>query len=131
MTRASEDQYQLSMRCLYDERAGLHRAIRTISRRLAAPCGKRSKDGARGYADQGERAQKQRRMQVLKARLAAVEKKIASGQPSITAGGRRLARVRHHLADAQLTEREWHRRRQAARLFLHAHPGRQDPTGPR
>ncbi|MGW1747848.1 hypothetical protein ACWCRD_20025 [Streptomyces sp. NPDC002092] len=103
MTRVSEDQYQLSMRCLYDERAGLRRAIRTISRRLAAPCGKRSKDGVRGYADQGERAQKQCRMQALKARLAAVEAKIASGRPSIAVGGRRLARLRHHLADAQLT----------------------------
>ena len=120
MTRASEDQYQLSMRCLHDERAGLRRAIRTISRRLAAPCGKRYKDGVRGYADQGERAQKQRRMQALKARLAAVDAKIASGQPSITAGGRPLARVRHHLADAQLTETEWRQRWQAARLFLTA-----------
>ncbi|MER5179214.1 hypothetical protein ABT009_12735 [Streptomyces sp. NPDC002896] len=39
MTRASEDQYQLSMRCLYDERAGLRRAIHAITRRLTAPCG--------------------------------------------------------------------------------------------
>jgi hypothetical protein len=120
MTRATEDQYQLTMRCLYNERAGLRRAIRKISRRLAAPCGKRSNDGARGYADQNERAQKQRRMHVVKARLTAVEQEIASGRPSIVAGGRRLARMRHNLADAQLTETEWRERWEAERLFLTA-----------
>lgn len=129
MTRASEDQYQLSMRCLHDERTGLRRAIRTIARRLAAPCGKRAKDGVRGYADQNERAQKQRRMQVLKSRLAAVEAKIASGRPSITVGGRRLARLRHNLADAQLTEAEWRRRWQAVRLFLTADGESGAPNG--
>ncbi|MFI6359480.1 hypothetical protein ACIBJF_44460 [Streptomyces sp. NPDC050743] len=41
MTRASQDQYQLSMRALFDERACLRRAIRTISRRLAAPAARR------------------------------------------------------------------------------------------
>lgn len=120
MTRASEDQYQLAMRCLFDERASLRRAIRTISRRLAAPCGQRSKTGARGYADQNERAHKQRRLHLLQARLAVVEQKIASGRPSITVGGRRLARQRHHLADAQLTEAHWRRWWEAARLFLTA-----------
>ncbi|MGW1747955.1 hypothetical protein ACWCRD_20590 [Streptomyces sp. NPDC002092] len=120
MTRASEDQYQLSMRCLYDERAGLRRAIRTISRRLAAPCGKHSKDGVRGYADPSERAQKQRRMHMLKARLAAVEQKIASGRPAIVAGGKRLAGLRHHLPEAQLTEAQWREQWEAARLFLTA-----------
>lgn len=39
MTRASEDQYQLSLRVLADELAGLRRAIGAIERRLAAPCG--------------------------------------------------------------------------------------------
>jgi hypothetical protein len=120
LTRASEDQYQLAMRCLYDERTSLRRAIRTLTRRLAAPCGKRSKDGVRGYADPAERAQKQRRMHVLKARLVVVEQKIASGRPSVVVGGRRLAGLRHHLADAQLTGNEWRRRWEAERLFLTA-----------
>ncbi|MCQ8832350.1 hypothetical protein [Streptomyces malaysiensis] len=120
MTRVSEDQFQLSMRCLYDERAGLRRAIRVIGRRLAAPCGKRSSNGVRGYADRHERALKQRRLQVLEARFAVVERKIAAGRPSITVGGRRLARVRHRLAGAQLTEAEWRQRWEAERLFLTA-----------
>ncbi|KAK1178639.1 hypothetical protein B7755_011140 [Streptomyces sp. NBS 14/10] len=119
MTRASEDQYQLSMRCLYDERAGLRRAIGKITRRLAVPCGQQ-KGRVRGYRDRGERFQKQRRLQALRARLAVVEQHIAEERPSVVVGGRRLAKTRHHLADAYLTAGEWRERWEAARLFLTA-----------
>lgn len=119
MTRASEDQYQLSLRCLYDEAASLRRAIRTIKRRLAVACGAK-KGKVRGYRDQAEHFQKQRRLQVLKARLARVEQRIAAGRPSIVAGGRRLAKARHNLADAGLTERQWREQWDAERLFLTA-----------
>ncbi|MFI5674284.1 hypothetical protein [Streptomyces cellulosae] len=119
MTRAGEDQYQLSMRCLYDERAGLRRAIGKITRRLAVECGQRQ-GRVRGYQDQGERFQKQRRLQTLTARLAVVEQHIAEGRPPVVVGGRRLARMRHHLTDAQLTAADWHKRWDAARLFLTA-----------
>lgn len=74
----------------------------------------------RGYANQDERFQKQRRLQVLKVRLAAVEARLASGRPSIVAGGRRLAKVRHHLADTRLTENQWRERWEAERLFITA-----------
>ncbi|MFD6325136.1 hypothetical protein ACFWOL_20210 [Streptomyces sp. NPDC058442] len=119
MTRTSEDQYQLSLRCLYDQAAGLRRAVRTIERRLAVPCGKRVGE-ARGYADQSERFHKQCRLQSLKTRLAGVEQRIASGRPAITVGGRGLLKKRHHLAGAQLTEEQWRRRWEASRLFLTA-----------
>ncbi|WP_308310895.1 hypothetical protein [Streptomyces sp. GbtcB6] len=119
MTRASEDQYQLSMRCLIDERAGLRRRIRTIGQRLGVTCGQRH-GGVRGYADRAERWQKQRHLSKLQARLAVVEKQIDQERPSITAGGSRLARARHHLADAGLTEVDWRKRWDAARLFLTA-----------
>ncbi|MER5183541.1 hypothetical protein ABT009_35225 [Streptomyces sp. NPDC002896] len=119
MTRASEDQYQLSLRCLYDEASSLRRAIRTITRRLAVACGTK-KGKVRGYKDQAERFQKQRRLQVLKARLTAVDARIASGRPSIVVGGRRLAKARHNPADAHLTEAEWRARWDAERLFLTA-----------
>ncbi|MEU9452909.1 hypothetical protein [Streptomyces sp. NPDC048277] len=120
MTRVSEDQYQLSMRCLHDERAGLRRSIHIITRRLTAACGRRSRDGVRGYADQNERVQKQQRMQALKARLAVVEQKIASGCPAVVVGGRRLVKQRHNLPDAQLSEAQWRERWEGARLFLTA-----------
>ncbi|MFF3662513.1 hypothetical protein [Streptomyces olivochromogenes] len=119
MTRASEDQYQLSKRALYDERAMLRRAIRVINNRLAVPCGQR-RNGVRGYPNQAERFQKQRRLQALTARLARVEQRIATGRPGIVVGGRRLAKLRHHLADSGLTEAEWRERWDAERLFLTA-----------
>ncbi|WP_316774841.1 hypothetical protein [Streptomyces sasae] len=119
MTRVSEDQYQLSMRCLMDERAGLRRRIRKIGQRLAVACSHRL-GRVRGYADRAERWQKQRHLSKLQARLAVVEKQIEQGHPSITAGGCRLARARHHLADAGLTEVDWRKRWDAARLFLTA-----------
>lgn len=119
ITRASEDQYQLSMRCLFDERASLRRAIGKITRRLAVPCGQR-KGKVRGYPDRSERFQKQRRLQTLTARLADVEQRIEDGHPAIVVGGRRLAKARHNLADAQLTETEWRDRWDAERLFLTA-----------
>ncbi|MCX5124279.1 hypothetical protein OG898_13725 [Streptomyces sp. NBC_00193] len=119
MTRASEDQYQLSLRCLFDERTSLRRAIAKISKRLTIPCGQRVR-GVRGYPSQAERAQKQRRLQVLTARLAEVERRLESGYPAITVGGRRMAKARHNLADAGLTETEWRERWDAQRMFLTA-----------
>ncbi|WP_170223193.1 hypothetical protein [Nonomuraea turkmeniaca] len=41
MTRTSEDHYQLALRCLHDQCAGLRRAIATIGKRLAVACGER------------------------------------------------------------------------------------------
>jgi IS605 OrfB family transposase len=119
MTRASEDQYQLSVRCLQQERVSLRRAIGVITRRLAVPCGQR-KGKVRGYASQDERFQKQRRLQVLRARLARAEARIQAGRPKITVGGRRLLKARHNLAAAQLTKEQWRQRWQTARLFLTA-----------
>src|SRR5262249_15393866 len=120
MTRTSQDQYRLAMRCLHDERAGLRRAVRKIQQRLAAPCLRRADDPAaagrrvrgsggrgaegpgrvRGYANQAERWAKKPRLAVLSARLAKAEQRIQHGRPTIVVGGRRLAKVRHHLAEA-------------------------------
>ncbi|MFD9518447.1 hypothetical protein [Streptomyces sp. NPDC059979] len=119
ISRASEDQYQLSLRCLFDERASLRRAAVKICKRLAVPCGQRV-DGVRGYPNQAERAQKQCRLRVLTARLAEVERRIEAGHPAIVVGGRRLAKVRHNLADAGLTETVWRERWDTARMFLTA-----------
>ncbi|WP_260613833.1 hypothetical protein [Streptomyces sp. WAC07061] len=119
ITRTSEDQYQLSLRCLFHERASLRRATSKIRQRLAVPCGQRA-GGVRGYPSRAERAQKQRRLQVLTARLADVEARIDAGHPAVVMGGRRLAKVRHHLTDAGLSESGWRERWEAARLFLTA-----------
>lgn len=83
------------------------------------PCGRRV-DGVRGYPNGSERAQKQYRLRVLTARLAEVEARIEAGHPAVVVGGRRLAKVRHNLVDAGLTEAEWRDRWEAARMFLTA-----------
>ncbi|WP_327253549.1 hypothetical protein [Streptomyces sp. NBC_01244] len=119
ITRASEDQYQLSLRCLFDERASLRRTVVKIRRRLAVSCGRRVA-GVRGYPSQAERAQKQRRLQVLTARLAEVERQIEAGHPAIVIGGRRFSKIRHNLIDADLTATQWRERWDARRMFLTA-----------
>ncbi|MFF4698383.1 hypothetical protein [Streptomyces chattanoogensis] len=50
ITRSSEDQYQLPKRCLYDERAGLRRAMRKLTARLKVGCGRRE-HGVRGWTE--------------------------------------------------------------------------------
>ncbi|WP_407839423.1 hypothetical protein ACE1OC_28600 [Streptomyces sp. DSM 116496] len=119
MTRVSEDQYQLSLRCLFDEWTSLRRTIAKIGKRLAVPCGQQV-DGVRGYPSQAERTQKQCRLQVLTARLAEVERRIEAGHPTVVVGGRWLAKVRHNLAEAGLTESRWRERWDAERMFLTA-----------
>ncbi|MEU6296005.1 hypothetical protein [Streptomyces erythrochromogenes] len=119
ITRASEDQYQLSLRCLFDERASLRRTIRRIEERLAVACGQRAA-GVRGYPDQAERTQKRRRLQRLTERLAQVERLIVTAHPAIVVGGRRLLKARHQLADAGVTKVEWRERWDARRRFLTA-----------
>ncbi len=91
-----------------------------------------------GYHSQAERFQKQRRMQHLHARLAAVEARIAQGRVSVCRGGRRLAKLHHTVAgDAvvgdgergkhgkhgsvtRMTQAEWRARWRAERWFLTA-----------
>ncbi|MFD7263576.1 hypothetical protein [Streptomyces sp. NPDC059874] len=59
-------------------------------------------------------------MRVLTSRLAEVERRIAAGRPAVVVGGRRLAKVRHNLADVGLTEAEWRQQWDAQRMFLTA-----------
>ena len=119
ITRTSEDAWQLADRNLRGERQALQARIHTIEARLKVPAGGR-KGRIRGYATQAERHGKQQRLQVLKARLADAERRITAGRVSICRGGRRLARTRHSLAAAGLTEAGWRRRWEAGRLFLTA-----------
>jgi hypothetical protein len=119
LTRASEDQWQLAWRNLGAEAATLRARVRVIEGRLAVPAG--TKTGrARGYASRAERSGKQRRLQVLRARLAAAGHRTAAGRVSVARGGRRLLRARANLAAAGLTREQWRERWEAQRLFLTA-----------
>lgn len=120
ITRTNDDQWSLAWRNLRREECYLRSAIARITERVAAPCGERDATGIPGYATPEERAQKQRRLMVLKARLRHVERSIEKGALSICRGRRALARTRHHLEDAGLALPEWRTRWEAARLFITA-----------
>ena len=119
ITRTSEDAWGLAVRNLQAEARSLRARVGRIRRRLAIAAGEGT-GKSRGYGDQAERWEKQRRLQALEARLADVETRLTEGRVSICRGGRRLARGRHNLAAARLDERAWRQRWESARLFLTA-----------
>jgi hypothetical protein len=128
ITRTSNDQWQRANRNLLDVRAGLRRAIRVIQRRLAVPAGGRG-GRTRGYATREERWAKQQRLQHLQARLACLERRLAASKVSVCRGGRRLAKARHRLTDAGLTEPQWRRQWTAERWFICADGEADKPLG--
>ena len=119
ITRTSEDQWQLAMRNLRADRSGLQARISTIRARLTVPAGGRA-GRVRGYATAAERHGKAVRLQVLQARLAAADRRLAAGTVSVVRGGRALLRARGRLAAAKMTETRWRERWEASRLFLTA-----------
>jgi hypothetical protein len=133
ITRAVQDQYQLGMRSLGTRVGDLRRAVAVLEARCALRPGESAPVGAgdgggrggrrRGYRSANERFAKTRRLAVLRSRLAAAEEALAVGRPSITVGGKRLWRNRHHLDAvdaAAMTEAQWRARWDAARMFLTA-----------
>jgi hypothetical protein len=119
ITRTSEDQWQLALRNLRADRSGLQARISKIRARLAVPAGGRA-GRVRGYATAAERHAKAVRLQVLQARLAAVDRRLAAGTVSVVRGGRPLLRTRGRLGAATMTETGWRERWEASRLFLTA-----------
>jgi IS605 OrfB family transposase len=119
ITRTSEDQWRFAVQNLRAGKSGLHARIRKIEARLAIPAG--GEDGRpRGYATPAERHGKASRLQALKARLAAVDRRLEAGTVSVVRGGRPLLRKRGHLAAAGLAEAQWRGQWESARLFLTA-----------
>ncbi len=128
ITRASEDQRGLAERNLKAEAAGLRARARIIEARLALPVGGR-RGRTHGYATRAERHGKQQRLQVLRARLAEAERRLATGRVSVCRGGRGLLRQRDHLRDAGLTRDQWREQWDAARMFLTADGEAGKPLG--
>jgi hypothetical protein len=135
ITRTSNDQWARAYANLLDARTGLRRAVKRLRARLAVPVGQargRGRSRVRGYRSQAERFQKQRRLQQSQARLGEVEGRLAAGRVSVCRGGRRLAKLRHAVADAstggrgkdrsatQVTKAQWRERWEAERRFLTA-----------
>jgi IS605 OrfB family transposase len=100
---------------LWQHQRRLQAAIGRLEARTALPskaalCGCRKRRCGRcggGYATEHERVMKRRRLDVLRAELAEVQRRRAGGRYSVCLAGKRLAKTRHHLDQAGLTEAEW------------------------
>nr|WTB34283.1 transposase [Streptomyces sp. NBC_00830] len=119
VTKGTHDQYALARRGQFAYRDTLYDSIRMLLDRLSLPVGEKGTKGKPGgYRSQSEWYHKSRRLNILHARLAAVQEDIATGRVHVVRGGKKLARNRHNLAAAQLTEAGWRDRWEAARWFL-------------
>ncbi|MEV1241618.1 IS200/IS605 family accessory protein TnpB-related protein [Nonomuraea sp. NPDC049750] len=121
ITKASHDQWALARRCQAAHILSLEAGITAIAHRLAQPIGaKGSKKVPGGYRSRQEWHAKKRRLHVLSDRLERERTDYEAGRVRVVRGGTRLARARHHLAAAQLSEEQWRERWQAERWFLQA-----------
>ncbi|GAB3894611.1 IS200/IS605 family element transposase accessory protein TnpB [Kibdelosporangium lantanae] len=121
ITKASHDQWALARPCQVAYIQGLEAGIATIEYRLSLPIGQKGSNRAPGgYRSRREWFAKSRRRQVLADRLAAARADREAGVVRVVRGGKRLARTRHHLDEAGVTESEWRARWEAERWFLQA-----------
>jgi IS605 OrfB family transposase len=121
ITKASHDQWALARRCQLAHIQGLEAGIRTIAHRLSLPVGQKgSKRAPGGYRSKQEWFAKSRRLHMLQDRLAGERADREAGIVHIVRGGKRLARHRHNLDAAALTEVDWRRRWEAVRWFVAA-----------
>jgi IS605 OrfB family transposase len=128
ITRTSEDQVRLAGQNLRAERNTLQARIRRIEARLPVRAGGKA-GRVRGYATPAERHAKARRLRVLQARLARVDRRLGAGTVSVVRGGKALLRKRNNLPAAGLTEDRWRREWESARLFLTADGEKDKPWG--
>jgi hypothetical protein len=127
---ANDDQCRLARDAQYRHIIGLRAAIATIQKRLAAPTtdtltagerkARRKAKAVTGYATQAERFAKQQRVQHLRGELARVQADRAEHRVHVVEGGKRLAKTRHHLDDAELTVEQWREQWAAARYRITA-----------
>jgi IS605 OrfB family transposase len=121
ITKATHDQWALARRCRLTHIQNLDAGMRTIAHRLSLPVGEKgSKKAPGGYRSEQEWHAKSRRLHVLEARLERERADREAGIVHVVRGGKRLARTRHNLQAAQLTEEQWRRRWEAERWFFQA-----------
>jgi hypothetical protein len=121
ITKATHDQWALARRGQAAHIHNLAAGVAAIRHRLSLPVGaKGTKRTPGGYRSRQEWHSKTRRLRVLEDRLGKVRADREAGRVRVVRGGRRLARTRHHLAEAGLTAAEWRRRWEAGRWFLQA-----------
>lgn len=135
--RANDDTYRLARESQARHVVSLGEAISSIERRLAQPtcdmlppgARKTRRGQAKGYVTQAERFQKQRRLQSLRAELRRVVTDRDDKLARVVDGGKRLAKTRHSLNTAGLTEDEWRERWSCARWRIKANGSGDEPFG--
>ncbi|MDX3136520.1 transposase [Streptomyces europaeiscabiei] len=121
ITKATHDQWALARRCQLAHIQTLEAGVRTVKDRLSRPVGQKgTRKAPGGYRSRREWHAKSRRLRVLEDRLAAVRADREAGIVHVVRGGKRLARARHHLDAAGLTESAWRGRWEAERWFCQA-----------
>ncbi|MFF7602898.1 IS200/IS605 family accessory protein TnpB-related protein [Streptomyces mirabilis] len=121
IAKASHDQWALARRGQLTDIQNLEAGIRTIAHRLSLPLGQKGSKGVPGgYRSRQEWHAKARRLHVLEDRLAAERADREAGLVHVVRGGKHLARTRHHLHAARLTEAHWRQRWEAERWFCQA-----------
>ncbi|GAA4009250.1 IS200/IS605 family accessory protein TnpB-related protein [Streptomyces plumbiresistens] len=121
ISKATHDQWALARRCQLAHIQNLQAGIRTIERRLSQPIGQKGTKGAPGgYRSRREWHAKSRRLRVLQDRLATARADREAGVVHVVRGGKCLARTRHHLEAAKLTESAWRGRWEVERWFCQA-----------
>jgi hypothetical protein len=121
ITKATHDQWGLARRGQLAHLERLEAGVRMLRHRLSLPIGEKGSKGAPGgYRSRREWFAKSRRLACLEERRAAAVADWKAGGVRVCRGGKRLAKTRHHLDEAQLTEREWRGRWEAARWFCSA-----------
>jgi hypothetical protein len=127
---ANDDQYRLSRDPQHRHIIGLRAAIAAIDSRLVQPTEDtltleqrkehRKAKLPKGYATQAERFQKQRRLQVLRTKLARACADWDDRVVHVVEGGKRLAKTCHNLPAAELTPSEWREQWDCARYRIEA-----------
>jgi IS605 OrfB family transposase len=121
ITKQSNDAWATAWQNKTRQAASLRRAVRTLEQRVGSPVGSRgTRQAMAGYPSQVERYEKQRRLQILKARLDRIDADLQAGRLEIVRGGHRLLNTRHSLEAARLNEAGWRQRWEAKRWFLQA-----------
>jgi hypothetical protein len=135
----NDDQYRLARDGQHRQLIGLRAAISTIEKRLSAPTGdaltseerraRRKAKLPKGYATQSERFQKQRRLQMLRVKLDRVSADWENRRVHVVEGGKRLAKTRHNLDAANLTESGYREVWDCARDRIEAKGSSDEPFG--
>ncbi|WP_329053500.1 transposase [Streptomyces violaceus] len=121
ITKATHDQWALSRRAQLAHIQGLEAGIRTMAHRLSLPVGEKgTKRAPGGYRTKREWFVKTRRLHLLEDRLERERADRKAGRVRVARGGKKLARNRHNLDAAQLTENTWRQRWEAERWFFAA-----------